>query len=165
MFFLDSVNHIRRLSETAEFIKMSPYSYSCFSLRPARIHIDERIWYVHFKTSDEFTTLLPYIQAVEKEATHFENPEYLEFNIAGTYCALYPPNQVVARFFFDRQEALSFVERFLAYLDDLENQKNSLTPQLKTLKRPHLPDLIHLLPLSNWGKCGFKTVEARDRFR
>lgn len=135
-------------------------NFTDFSLRASSIHIGERCWYAHFKSDNDFSHLFPFIQAVEKKAIHFENPEYLQFKIDEIFCALYPPNHIAARFFCDRQEALVFARRLVNYLNDLENRKAQIKPRFKSYRRLHVPEILRLLPLSNCGKCGFPTCMA-----
>lgn len=135
-------------------------NFTDFSLRASSINIGERCWYAHFKSDNEFSHLFPFIQAIEKEAIHFENPEYLQFKKNEIYCSLYPPNHIAARFFFDREEALVFARRLIKYFNELENRKSQIKPQFKSYRRLHVPDILRLLPRSNCGKCGFRTCMA-----
>jgi DNA-binding CsgD family transcriptional regulator/ArsR family metal-binding transcriptional regulator len=134
--------------------------FSDFSLRASMINIGERCWYARFKSDNEFSHLFPFIQAIEKEAIHFENPEYLQFKKDDIFCTLYPPNLIAARFFYDREEALGFAGRLIEYLDDLEHRKSKIKPRFKSYRHLHVPEILRLLPLSNCGKCGFRTCMA-----
>jgi DNA-binding CsgD family transcriptional regulator/ArsR family metal-binding transcriptional regulator len=135
-------------------------NFTDFSLRASSINMGERCWYAHFKSDTEFSHLFPFIQAIEKEAIHFEKPECLQFRKDEIYCSLYPPNHIAARFFLDKEEALAFACRLIEYLNDLENRKSKIKPHFKSFRRLHVPEILRLLPLSNCEKCGFRTCMA-----
>jgi ArsR family metal-binding transcriptional regulator len=135
-------------------------NFTDFSLRASSINMGERCWYAHFKSDTEFSHLFPFIQAIEKEAIHFEKPECLRFRKDEIYCSLYPPNHIAARFFLDKEEALAFACRLIEYLNDLENRKSKIKPHFKSFRRLHVPEILRLLPLSNCEKCGFRTCMA-----
>ena len=135
-------------------------NFTNFCLRASSIKIDERCWYAHFKSDNEFSHLFPFIQATEKEAIHFENPEYLQFKKDDIQCSLYPPNHISAGFFYDRKEALIFASAMIKYLNDLEKRKLKIKPKFNTYRRLHVPDILRLLPLTNCRKCGFRTCMA-----
>ena len=139
---------------------MSFEDFTDFSLRASKINIGERCWYAHFKSDNEFSHLFPFIQAIEKEAIYFEQPENLQFKKDEIYCSLYPPNHIAARFFLDKEEALFFARRLIKYFNELEERKSKIRPQFKSFRRLHVPDILRLLPLSNCGKCGFRTCMA-----
>jgi DNA-binding CsgD family transcriptional regulator/ArsR family metal-binding transcriptional regulator len=135
-------------------------NFTDFSLRASSITIGERCWYAHFKSDTEFSHLFPFIQAMEKEAIHFEKPECLQFKKDEINCSLYPPNHIAARFFLDKEEAVAFACRLIEYLNDLENRKSKIKPNFKSYRRLHVPEILRLLPLSNCEECGFRTCMA-----
>jgi DNA-binding CsgD family transcriptional regulator/ArsR family metal-binding transcriptional regulator len=135
-------------------------NFTDFSLRASPINLGERCWYAHFKSDNEFSYLFPFIQAIEKEAIHFEQPESLQFKKDEIYCSLYPPNHISAGFFYGREDALIFANRLIKYFNDLESRKSKIKPKFKSYRRLHVPDILRLLPLSNCGKCGFRTCMA-----
>jgi DNA-binding CsgD family transcriptional regulator/ArsR family metal-binding transcriptional regulator len=134
--------------------------FTDFSLRASSINIVERCWFAHFKSDNELSHLFPFIRAIEKEAIHFENPEYLQFKKDGIHCSLYPPNHISAGFFYDREEALIFASSMIKYFNDLEKHKSKIKPKFQSYRRLHVPDILRLLPLSNCGRCGFRTCMA-----
>lgn len=135
-------------------------NFTDFSLRASSININERCWYAHFKSDNEFSHLFPFIQAIEKEAIHFKNPEYLRFKKDKIHCSLYPPNLVSAGFFYGREEALIFARRMINYFNEIEKRKSKIKPEFKSYRQLHVPDILRLLPLSNCKKCGFRTCMA-----
>ena len=143
-----------------KFEKMNFSNFTNFCLRASSIKIDERCWFAHFKSDSDFSHLFPFIQAIEKDAIHFENPEYLQFKKDEIQCSLYPPNHISAGFFLGRDEALIFASGIIKYLNDLEKRKSKIKPQFKSYQHLHVPDILRLLPLSNCGKCGFRTCMA-----
>ncbi len=131
-----------------------------FSLRSSTLDIGERCWYAHFKTDANFSRLLPFLQSVTESAIRFENPDHLQFRMDGVFCALYPPDRVAARFFYDRQDAISFAGRVIDLLNDVEERKSEIKPLFYSHRRPQVPEILRLLPLTNCGRCGFPTCMA-----
>jgi DNA-binding CsgD family transcriptional regulator/ArsR family metal-binding transcriptional regulator len=131
-----------------------------FSLRSSSVNIGERCWFAHFKVDGDFSHLFPFIQSIADEAIHYESPEYIQFKLDDILCTLYPPNIVVSRPFYGREQALEFVHRLIEFLNDLEMRKSRIRPQFKKLHRLHVPEILRFLPMSDCGKCGFRTCMA-----
>lgn len=144
-----------------ESFRMSGFKgFYNFSLRSSSAHFYERCWFAHFKIEGDFSLLFPFIQSTADRVLHFESPEYIQFQLDGFTCALYPPDIAVARFFCGREQALEFAQRLIDYLNELERSKSRLKPSFRKLSRLHVPDILHFLPMTNCGECGFLTCMA-----
>jgi DNA-binding CsgD family transcriptional regulator/ArsR family metal-binding transcriptional regulator len=131
-----------------------------FSLRSSSVNIGERCWFAHFNVHGDFSHLFPFIQSIADQAIHYESPEYIQFKLDDILCSLYPPNIVLSRAFYGREQALEFVHRLIEFLNDLEMRKSQIRPQFKKLHRLHVPEILRFLPMSDCGKCGFRTCMA-----
>ncbi len=131
-----------------------------FSLRSSSIEIGERCWFAHFKIDSDFSHLFPYIHSIAKEAVHYEFPEYIQFELDNILCALYPPDIVVSRFFYGREQAVEFAHRLIEFLNDLEIRKSEIKLNLRKFVRFNVTDILPFLPMTNCGECGFKTCMA-----
>ncbi len=131
-----------------------------FSLRSSSVNIGERCWFAHFKVDGDFSHLFPFIQSIANEVVHYEFPEYIQFQLDNILCALYPPNIVVSRFFYGREQAFEFAHRLIEFLNDLEVRKSQIKPIFKKFNRLNIPDILPFLPMTNCGECGFRTCMA-----
>ena len=131
-----------------------------FSLRSSSVKMDERCWFAHFKVDGDFSHLFPFIQSTANEVVHYEFPEYIQFQLDDILCALYPPDIVVSRFFHGREQALEFAQGLIDYLNELEFHISRIKPNFKKLSRLHVPEILHFLPMTNCGECGFPTCMA-----
>lgn len=104
--------------------------------------------------------MFPYIQSIARGVVHFENPEYIQFQMDDILCTLYPPNIVVSRLFYGREQALEFADSLIEFLNELELRKSQITPNYKKFSRLHVPDILRFLPMTDCGQCGFQTCMA-----
>jgi len=134
-----------------------------FSLRSSYVNIGElgeRSWFAHFKIDNDFSHLFPFIQSAANDVVHYEFPEYIQFQLDDILCALYPPDIVVSRFFYGKEQALEFGHRLIEFLNDLELRQSEIQPNLKKFIRFNVTDILPFLPLTNCGECGFNTCMA-----
>ena len=131
-----------------------------FSLRSSPFNIGERCWYAHFKVDGDFSPLFPYIHSMANEVVHYEFPEYIQFQLDNILCSLYPPDIVVSRLFYGREQALEFAQRLIEILNELDVNKSQIKPNYRKLSRFHVSDILHFLPMTNCSECGFRTCMA-----
>jgi DNA-binding CsgD family transcriptional regulator/ArsR family metal-binding transcriptional regulator len=134
--------------------------FSEFSLRSSSLSLGERCWFAHFKVDGDVSHLFPFFHAVGDDVVHYASPEVLQFKWRNTIVALYPPDTVVARLFYGREQALEFAHRLIDLLNDLEARKSHIRPVHKRLARLQVPEILRFLPMTDCGKCGFKTCMA-----
>ncbi len=120
----------------------------------------ERCWFAHFRVDGDFSDLFPFIQSTANNAVYFKSPEHIQFQLDDVLCALYPPDIVAARFFYGREQSLDFAARLIDFLNELERSKLQIAPVFKKVSRIHVPEILHFLPITNCGECGFKTCMA-----
>jgi len=152
------------LGQTQRVYYMSKFNrFYDFSLRSSSVNIGElgeRCWFAHFKVDGDFSHLFPFIQSTVNEVVHYEFPEYIQFQLDNILCSLYPPDIVVSRLFYGREQALGFAQRLIEFLNELEANKSQIKPNFKKLSRLHVPDILRFLPMTNCGECGFRTCMA-----
>jgi len=131
-----------------------------FSLRSSTVNMGERCWFAHFNVDGDFSQLFPFIQSTANEAVHYDSPEYIQFQLDDILCTLYPPDMVVSRLFYGREQALEFAQRLIDYLNELECHKSRIKPNYKKISRLHVPEILQFLPMTHCGACGFRTCMA-----
>lgn len=113
----------------------------------------------HFHLDNDVSPLFPYINGAIPKATYLEKPPYIRFMLDGFLCGLHP-YQGVAALFKDRDQALEFLEKLLAFLNDLDRRRDSLEPNYKTWKPVSVLDIFRILPQTNCRECGYATCMA-----
>lgn len=134
--------------------------FSNFSLRSSAFITGEHCWYAHFNVDGDFSHLFPFIKSVLNDAIHYESPECVQFKLNEIQCTLYPPDIVTSRFFDGKEKAIEFAGILIKFLNEISERKSELKPNLKKYNRLHVPDILHFLPMTNCGQCGFRTCMA-----
>jgi DNA-binding CsgD family transcriptional regulator/ArsR family metal-binding transcriptional regulator len=133
-------------------------TYSDFSLSKAGVLSGASLG-AHFKLDTNVSRLFPYINATFKGAKFYDKPDYVQFNIDGIQCNLYP-SEVTAAPFTDRDQALKFVKRLIDFLNDIYVKKDTLKPNFKKFSPVSVFDIFKLLPQTNCKECGYATCMA-----
>jgi DNA-binding CsgD family transcriptional regulator/ArsR family metal-binding transcriptional regulator len=144
--------------ENERLRKMLIQDYSDFSISKVGMMFGAR-WSAHFKLDNDASQLFPYINAHFHDAKYYDRPEHIEFDIETIRCTLYPKD-VIAASFFDKDQALRFVKRFIDFLNNLYTKRDSLKPNYKRFRPVSVLDLYKLLPQTNCRECGFSTCLA-----
>lgn len=113
----------------------------------------------HFRLTNDISTLLPYINAVAESATFYEKPVYIKFNLDGILCTLHPSDGS-AGLFENYLQAHEFVERLIAFLNELYQRKDSIRPNHGRHRHAPILEILGLLPGSNCRNCGYPTCMA-----
>ncbi|MBF0552290.1 MAG: hypothetical protein HQK60_17365 [Deltaproteobacteria bacterium] len=122
--------------------------------------LTDAVWAVDFRLDAEVTPLFPFINGLTGSATFFEDPPFIRFLLDGFVCGL-KPNSGVAAPFVDRAQALEFLERLIAFLNDIDVRKDTLEPNYRRWN-PVVPvlDIFRLLPRTNCRTCGYASCLA-----
>ncbi len=112
-----------------------------------------------FDFSMDIEFLFPYINAVAKNAQLYDNPSYIRFGFDHTLCVLYP-DRGLASPFDDNVDARDFMIRFMAFLNDIYQGKDKITPRYKIFSQTAITQILKLLPQTNCNDCGFNTCMA-----
>jgi len=113
----------------------------------------------HFRLDNDVHMLFPYINTAIKDSRYFEKPAHVQFVLDDILCTLYP-KEVIAVPFVDQDQAETFVQRLIDFLNDIYLKKDSLTPNHKTFRPISVIDIYKLLPQTNCKECGFSTCLA-----
>jgi len=135
------------------------HEYSDFTLKTPDCHPNVSFRVARFKLDSDVSHLFPYINAQIDDALYFENPHYIKFSLEGIGCALYPDHAAAAPF-AERKEALSFVQRLIAFLNDLESRMDSLEPNYNTHTYIPVLEIFKRLPQTNCKECGYPSCMA-----
>jgi ArsR family metal-binding transcriptional regulator len=117
------------------------------------------LWKATCNLDTDVSELFPFINAIVDDAKYYDKPHYIEFQLDGIRCALYPDN-VATSFFEDRDQALRFINRLIDFLNDLEARTESLEPDHNTYKPVPVFEIFKLLPQTNCRECGFSACMA-----
>lgn len=118
-----------------------------------------KTWVASFRLDQDVSDLFPYINGALDEATYYEQPRHVRFLLDGYRCLLYP-GLTVAYFFESKERAKQFIDRLIAFLNDLDSQKASITPNYDRIKRIPIIDILKILPKTNCRQCGYLTCMA-----
>ena len=113
----------------------------------------------HVSLNTDVSELFPIINSAVEGSTYYDTPAYVHFDLDGILCALYPHDVVLAAF-TDRDQAIRFIDRLIAFLNDLYEKKDLITPDYKRFKPISVLDIYKLLPKTNCRECGFQTCMA-----
>jgi DNA-binding CsgD family transcriptional regulator/ArsR family metal-binding transcriptional regulator len=138
--------------------------YSELSLRglgplPRTSRGDYPLMVAHFKLNSDISSLLPYINAVAEGAVFYEKPLYIKFNLDAVLCGLHPEDGS-AGLFENSLEAHDFLERLIAFLNDIHRRKDTIRPNHTRHRHVPILEILGLLPKSNCAECGYPTCMA-----
>jgi DNA-binding CsgD family transcriptional regulator/ArsR family metal-binding transcriptional regulator len=119
----------------------------------------EGVMVADFRLDADVSELAPYINAVAQKAVYYEKPPFIKFLLDGFACTLYQRGGSAAAF-SDRSQALEFMEKLIAFLNDIYLRKDSIEPSHKRYKPVSVLDIFRLLPRTNCRECGFATCMA-----
>jgi len=120
---------------------------------------DYPLMVAHFRLNSDISALLPYINAVAEDATFYEKPVYIKFNLDGVLCGLHPSDGS-AGLFENYLQAHEFLERLIAFLNELHQRKGSIRPNHRRHRHVPILEILGLLPGSNCGDCGYPSCMA-----
>ncbi|MBI4776217.1 MAG: hypothetical protein HY788_18900 [Deltaproteobacteria bacterium] len=112
-----------------------------------------------FRLDNDVASLFPYINSQCKDAKFHDSPEYIQFVMDSIICTLYPVD-VIAAPFSNRDQALGFADRLVAFLNDLHINRDSIEPNHRKFRPLSAIDIYRLLPRTNCGQCGFPACLA-----
>ena len=112
-----------------------------------------------FQFSNDLSQLFPYINAVAERTRLYEKPVYINFVFEKRLCAFYAREGVFAPI-GDMAQALMFLEKLFAFIEDISKRSGSIIPSHKKFKTSSALDIYRLLPGSNCRICGYATCMA-----
>ncbi|MFC1671306.1 (Fe-S)-binding protein [Spirochaetota bacterium] len=133
--------------------------YTDFLISTPKCNPESSDWAVRFTLVTDVSNLFPYINSAMDSSKYFDNPHYVKFTVQEKTCVLYP-KQVLLKPFKNREEAVEFIESFFDFLIDLENRKDSITPDTTKHKSISVLEVYKHLPKTNCGECGYQSCMA-----
>jgi DNA-binding CsgD family transcriptional regulator/ArsR family metal-binding transcriptional regulator len=112
-----------------------------------------------FTLDRDASKMFPYINAVVENSVYQDDPSFIKFMLDNVQCALSQEKGSAAPF-EDRCQAIAFMDRLCAFLDDIYLRKDAIRPNHKTHRPVSVIKILKLLPGTNCGKCGFATCMA-----
>lgn len=117
-------------------------------------------WGACFRLDGDVEVLFPYINAVLKDACYKLRPLSIQFKREGVRCTLYPTDAVAAPF-RERDQVFSFIEKLVAFLNEIYDCRSELTPNHKIQSQPtSIVEILKALPRTNCRRCGYPTCLA-----
>jgi len=113
----------------------------------------------HFRLNGDISALFPYINAVAEGATFYEKPVFIKFNLGGFLCGLHPTSGS-AGLFENYPQSCEFLDRLVAFLNEIHQRKGSIKPNPKTHRNAPILEIFKLLPGSNCSECGYPSCMA-----
>lgn len=96
---------------------------------------------------------------VGENSAYYEKAQTVQFTLDGIRCALFP-DQIQAAQFSEREQALTFEDRLIEFLNDLDQKKDAIEPDYSPVKQISVLDILKLLPKTNCKECGYPTCMA-----
>ena len=112
-----------------------------------------------FLLNREVSFLFPYLNAVAERAELHQTPRFIRFRRENRLCVLYSQAGLVTPV-DDRAQARSFLDRLMAFLNDIYNRRHEITPNHRLHRRVSVLDILKLLPKTNCGQCGQSSCMA-----
>jgi len=112
-----------------------------------------------FLLNKEVSFLLPYLNAVAERAELHQTPRFIRFHCENRLCVLYSQAGLVTPV-ADRAHARSFLDRLMAFLNDVDARRHEITPNHRLHRRVSVIDILKLLPKNNCGQCGHTSCMA-----
>lgn len=133
--------------------------FSDFKMESPGCQPGANVFRADFKLNFDLSPLFPYINSIVKGALYYEKPLYIQFNLDGYRCALYPET-LSAGMFENRGQAIEFFEKLSRLLNDILEKKDSIAPNHTFYKPRPVFDIFKTLPKTNCKECGFPTCMA-----
>lgn len=134
-------------------------TYSEFSLTTPGCHPGVQIYIAKFRLDTDVSGLFPYINAVGEESKYYKSPHTVQFVLDGVRCALFTDHAEAVPF-VEREHAVAFIHRLIAFLNDLDEKKDTIEPDFKEYKPVPVINILKILPKTNCKKCGYATCMA-----
>lgn len=122
-------------------------------------YADETILVAGIKFEKDLSPIFPYLNAVISRAVYLTQPPFIRFRYEEVVCALHP-FYLAAFPFSDRPRAEAFMERLIAFINDVHGRSDSIAPNHKTHNPVSVIKVLKLLPKTNCGRCGYPTCLA-----
>ncbi len=135
--------------------------YSDLSLRPPGPEMMKGSTHclATFRLHTDVSQLFPHINAVAEDAVYYEDPPFIKFSLDRFQCALHPESGAASP--FEKEgEAHVFMDRLLAFLNDLHVRRDSIEPSYRMYRQVSVLDVFRLLPRTNCRECGFPSCMA-----
>jgi DNA-binding CsgD family transcriptional regulator/ArsR family metal-binding transcriptional regulator len=112
-----------------------------------------------FLLTADISPLFPYINAIARRAELYRQPRFIRFLFENHTWVLYPDRGLVSPV-DDRRQALSLVERLIAFLKNTALKHDRIVPNYRVCRRVSVVDILKLLPKTNCGQCGYASCMA-----
>ncbi len=105
------------------------------------------------KIERDVSDILPYVNAVVKEAIYNKNAPSLTITRGGRLITIHP-TEIAAGKIVDEEDARKVIEWLKKIMNDCYARKNEIVPDYEMHRKLAPLDVYKLLPETNCGKCG-----------
>jgi ArsR family metal-binding transcriptional regulator len=136
------------------FIDMKKLEITCEQWHPGD---DE--WAAKAKVPVDLTPLMPYLNAVARRPEFYADTPAVVW-MHGDRKVAVRPHEIAVSHVVDREDAAEEVGNVVAWLNDLWERRDEVTPMSEPKPLPPLMSVLKLLPMNNCGDCGLPTCTA-----
>ncbi|MBM3702817.1 MAG: Fe-S cluster protein [Actinobacteria bacterium] len=109
--------------------------------------------------SEDVSGVLPYINAIDKNAIYTKNANTLTLPKSERLITIHPRKIAITKL-KDEQEAKKILDETIKLINETFKKKSEIKPDYERRKRPNFLDIYKLLPKTNCRKCGELTCFA-----
>lgn len=132
-------------------------SYTITKTMPSIVRDD---WMgVWAELSDDIREVLPYLNAIIKEAAYNTQQQSLSFR-RGEKVININPHEISIAQATSREDAQSTLDELRDYINETWEKRETITPLYERRKELKVKDILELLPRTNCRECGFPTCFA-----
>lgn len=137
--------------------------YADLSLTRGGIRQDisaDGLWGAYFRLDNDIREVFPFINGAIAKARYQLRPLHVRFLYQDVVCTLYPVEAMAAPL-RGKDHAIDYIDRLIAFLNDLYARRRELTPSYRLYQPPvSVVDIVKMLPLTNCRQCGYPTCMA-----
>ncbi len=122
-------------------------------------HRGASVWAAKVCLSEDTSEVMPYLNAVLERAVYDGDNHYIIWKEGDRKYAL-RPYELAVSLILDREQAAELVEKAVAEINRVWEQRDGITPDHSRKTPPRVLDILKLLPRTNCGDCGLQSCMA-----
>ncbi|MEZ0328758.1 MAG: (Fe-S)-binding protein [Dissulfuribacterales bacterium] len=128
-------------------------------LEPAACHVGSCLFKAKMSVTRDLSEIMPYVNAKAKVVFYDTSEPVIVFKYAGCKVAM-RAHELAAATVSHVAEARTALQAIVNFLNELWEQRETITPVAQERRRPPAIFIYKLLPKSNCGECGEPTCLA-----
>lgn len=122
-------------------------------------HPGEEDWDAKASVPTDMTQLMPYINSVVRRTDYYPDVPAIVWMHEDRKVAV-RPHEIAVSHVSDIDVAAEKVRKIVAWLNDLWERRDEVTPESEPKSLPPLMSVLRLLPMNNCGECALPTCTA-----